>query len=195
MALPRSNGCLLLRSTNGRGADSTSSQRCKMHLSTLSQPALRSLSVEGWDRGQDRVRDSLWLRDHDHVGALGIGDRGPGALGHRTHDVRTGRLVAARNQGLGGARPSRRAPRTVWRTPTRRQGAGWRPSRRSARRAGRRRRHHGIFQDRSRTLRPSPRPIPSGTGAGPRLCSGRCLSRCFQHLPGFRPGPEAKAAT
>jgi hypothetical protein len=47
-----------VRPTDG-GADSTSSQWCKMYLSPVSQHASRSLSADGCDSGQDRVRDNL----------------------------------------------------------------------------------------------------------------------------------------
>src|ERR671937_1279082 len=53
----------------------------------------RGLADRG-DRVQDDLRDSLGPRDHDHVRALGLGDGGPGALGHRANNIRTGGLVA-----------------------------------------------------------------------------------------------------
>src|SRR5918995_2473367 len=49
------------------------------------------------ERAEDHVLDNLWLRDHDHVGALGLGDRSPGALGHRTDGIGAHHFVAARD--------------------------------------------------------------------------------------------------
>src|SRR5881398_3646311 len=43
--------------------------------------------ADGGNRGKDHVRDDLWLRDHDHVGALDLGDRRPGALSHGTDEI------------------------------------------------------------------------------------------------------------
>src|SRR5215208_8364010 len=45
-------------------------------------------------RRQDHVRDNLWLRHHDHVRALGLGDRSPRALGHRTDGIGAHHFVA-----------------------------------------------------------------------------------------------------
>ncbi len=78
--------------------------------------------ADGGDRAQDHVRDGLWLRDHDHVGALDLGDRRPGAPGHGTDDIATGRLVAGRNhgpgrQGLPGGHPGRLGERPLGNGP------------------------------------------------------------------------------
>src|SRR5687768_13386108 len=53
------------------------------------------------ERAEDHVRDYLWLRHHDHVGALHLGDRSPGALGHRTHGIGAHHFVAARDHRPG----------------------------------------------------------------------------------------------
>src|SRR6185437_9030253 len=47
---------------------------------------LRCLA-DGGDRAQDHVRDELWLRHHDHVGTLNLGDLRAGAFGHRTSEI------------------------------------------------------------------------------------------------------------
>ena len=52
-------------------------------------------------RRQDHIRDDLWLRDHDHVGALDLGDRSPGALGHGTDGIGAHHFVAARDHCPG----------------------------------------------------------------------------------------------
>lgn len=64
--------------------------------------AVDHLRCDGGDRSQDHVRDGLWLRDHDHVGALDFGDRRPGALGHGTDDITPGYLVCGRNHAQAG---------------------------------------------------------------------------------------------
>src|SRR2546429_6038298 len=74
--------------------------------------------ADGGERGQDHVCNNLWLRDHDHMGALDLGDRGPGALGHGTDDISTGRLVAGSDhgpgrQGLPGGYPVRLGERQL----------------------------------------------------------------------------------
>jgi hypothetical protein len=66
--------------------------------------------ADGGDRGQDHVGDDLGLRDHDHVGALDLGDRRPGAPSHGTDDIAASRLVASGNHGPGG----RCSHRTEW---------------------------------------------------------------------------------
>src|SRR5450755_4817186 len=68
--------------------------------------------ADGGDRTEDHIRDGLRLRDHDHVGALDLGNRGPGAPGHSPDDIGTGRLVAGSHhgpgrQGLPGRHPGR----------------------------------------------------------------------------------------
>ena len=57
---------------------------------------------DGGDRLQDHVGDGIRLRDHDHVGALDFGDLGTGALGHRSNDIGSGRLVAGCDHGPAG---------------------------------------------------------------------------------------------
>src|SRR5688572_25074593 len=70
--------------------------------STLS-PSTALFLLQGGlcERRQDHVRDILWLRDHDHVGALDLGDRSPGALGHRTDGIGAHHFVAGRDHRPG----------------------------------------------------------------------------------------------
>src|SRR5437660_8745732 len=49
---------------------------------TGSRPRPPTRLADGGDRAQDHVRDHVWLRDHDRVRALDLGDRRPGALGY-----------------------------------------------------------------------------------------------------------------
>ena len=48
-------------------------------------------------RGLDHLGDGLWLRDHDHVRAVDLGDRGAGALGVGADDVGAGGPIVGRD--------------------------------------------------------------------------------------------------
>src|SRR5207245_9144802 len=78
--------------------------RTSLHMvreATSSQVWPSARFADGGNRGKDHVRDDLWLRDHDHMGAFNLGDLCPGTLGHRTDDIAPGRLVASRHHGPG----------------------------------------------------------------------------------------------
>ncbi len=101
--------------------DASINLRTSLHMvreATSSQVWPSARFVDGGNRGKDHVRDDLWLRDHDHVGALDLGDRRPGALSHGTDDIAAGRLVASGNncpggQGLPGGHPGRLGERPL----------------------------------------------------------------------------------
>ena len=101
--------------------DASINLRTSLHMvreATSSQVWPSARFADGGNRGKDHVRDDLWLRDHDHVGALDLGDRRSGAPGHGTDDIATGRLVAGRHHGPGrqgfpGGYPGRLGKRQV----------------------------------------------------------------------------------
>ena len=73
-------------------------RRCSFaFVAAMRQPNRRLAARGSWPAnrrgcGPDHVGDDVGLRDHDHVRALGLGDRGASALGHGADHVGAGAL-------------------------------------------------------------------------------------------------------